>query len=361
MVMRVDAAARAIEHAKHNDPTARVVLFSPRGRVLRQPLVREIADECRAKPRGLILLCPRYEGVDERIADRFVDLELSLGDFILMGGEVAAMALVEAITRLFPAVLNNPESTICESFENGLLEYPQYTKPQEFGSLTVPPVLLSGNHAEIERWRREQSLHDTRERRPDLLRAPLRPAGEVSLALIHYPVMDKRGDIITSSLTNIDLHDLARSAKTYGIEHFYVVHPVRMIRKLAEKICDHWEQGYGFTYNPSRSEALATASLVPDLDDVLLDIENRCGTLPKLVTTSARPTLRQIGYPEFRAHLMRSPEPHLILLGTGWGLAPSLLERSEYHLEPVIGPTDYNHLSVRAAGAIILDKLFGKQ
>lgn len=307
----------------------------------------------------LILLCSRYEGIDERIAEEWVDLEISMGDYVLMGGEVPAMAFIEAVARLVPGVLGNPESVAEESFESGLLEHPQYTKPADFRGVRVPDVLLSGNHREIARWRRERAYRDTAERRPDLIGRSVGPSCEVSVALVHHPVLDKTGEVITSSVTNLDLHDIARSARTYGLARYYVVHPTRALRRLSEKICEHWEVGYGATYNPNRSDALRTVTLVPDLDDVYADIELRTGQMPRVITTSAKNESAAVTFERMRGLLYASSAPHLILLGTGWGLTAEVIQRATYHLEPVRGHSDYNHLSVRAAAAIIFDRLLG--
>jgi tRNA (guanine37-N1)-methyltransferase len=138
-------------------------MLCPTGAPLTQATVRRLAGEPH-----LVLLCGRYEGFDERVR-AFADEELSLGDFVLTGGELAAMALVDAVARRLPGVLGNADSAVDESFEAGLLEYPQYTRPPSFRGATVPEVLLSGDHAKIRRWRRQQSLRRTRARRPDLL------------------------------------------------------------------------------------------------------------------------------------------------------------------------------------------------
>jgi tRNA (guanine37-N1)-methyltransferase len=357
MVLRVESGVNAIRDLKKKNPTAKVVLMTPRGQKLTQKKVHDLKD-CAQKD-GLVILCTRYEGVDERIVELEVDEEISLGDFVLMGGEIAAQALVEAMVRLLPGVLNNSESIVHESFESGLLEYSQYTKPREFEGLTVPEVLLNGNHAEIEKYRKNDSVSETLKRRADLFTGPVRPKCPVSVALMHYPVIDKQGDIITSSLTNLDIHDIARSCKTYGIERFYIVHPVRLLRKLAEKIQTHWLEGYGSTYNPNRKEALELIKLVPDFDDVLSDIEIRHKRLPKIVVTSAHKSDQVRSYKDFRGDLLKEDAEHLILFGTGWGMAPELMERAAVRLEPIVGPTEWNHLSVRAAAAITFDRLFG--
>ena len=166
MVMLVDPLRAAIDAARAADPApARVVYLSPQGRRLDQRKVRELA----ALPR-LVLLCGRYEGVDERLLQAEVDEEVSIGDYVLSGGELAAAVLVDAVARLLDGALNDAESAVQDSFEgDGLLDCPHYTRPVQHALGTVPEVLLSGNHAEIARWRRQQSLGRTWLRRPDLL------------------------------------------------------------------------------------------------------------------------------------------------------------------------------------------------
>jgi tRNA (guanine37-N1)-methyltransferase len=165
MVMTPAPLKGAIEHAMTvlGGPTP-VLLMSAQGRQLDAPRIRQLALEER-----LILLCGRYKGVDERIIERYVSEEISLGDYVLSGGELAALVLVESVTRHLAGVLGDPESAATDSFETGLLEGPLYTRPEEFDGLRVPEVLLSGNHARIAEWRRGEALRRTRERRPDLL------------------------------------------------------------------------------------------------------------------------------------------------------------------------------------------------
>ena len=170
------AAARATDGA----PRAPVVLFTPTGRRIDQALVRDWS----AGP-GAVLLCGRYEGIDQRVIDRHVDVELSLGDFVLSGGELPALTLLDAIARLQPGVLGDEQSHLQDSFEQGLLDCPHYSRPEVLatadGELPVPPVLMSGHHADIARWRREQSLALTARRRPDLI-AAARAAGQLTKA-----------------------------------------------------------------------------------------------------------------------------------------------------------------------------------
>ncbi|NLI81035.1 MAG: tRNA (guanosine(37)-N1)-methyltransferase TrmD [Deltaproteobacteria bacterium] len=174
MVMKPEPIVEAVEFLRKTRPTPLVVLLTPQGRLFNQRIARSLA----RVPR-LILICGRYEGVDERVAEHFTDEQLSIGDYVLTGGELAAMVVVDAVSRLIPGVLGNSASTDEESFTEPLLEYPQYTRPQEFRGYRVPEILLSGHHEAIKRWRRGQALIRTRTRRPDLFaRMTLTPEDE---------------------------------------------------------------------------------------------------------------------------------------------------------------------------------------
>ena len=165
MVLKPDVLAAAIDAVSHqNDPRPRL-LMSPRGKPLTQARARALA----AGP-GVVIVCGRFEGIDERVIEARNLEEISIGDYVLAGGEVAAMVLLEAVVRLIPGVLGKDESNADESFENGVLEYPQFTRPGQFEGRDIPAVLTSGDHGKVEQWRREQSARLTRERRPDLLK-----------------------------------------------------------------------------------------------------------------------------------------------------------------------------------------------
>jgi len=179
MVMKPEPLVAAVEEVKARDPEAKSYLLSPRGRTFTQVVAQEMARES-----AVTLICGRYEGVDERVR-AYVDGEVSMGDFVLAGGELAAMVIIETVARLVPGVLGSRESLEEESFAGNLLEYPQYTRPPIFGGLEVPQVLRSGNHQEIARWRRYQQIKVTWERRPDLLaRAELSPKDREYLAMV---------------------------------------------------------------------------------------------------------------------------------------------------------------------------------
>jgi tRNA (guanine37-N1)-methyltransferase len=364
MVMKPEPLVAAIEGVKIRMPRAKVILLSPQGRVFNQASAAELAKE-----EELVLICGRYEGVDERVKD-FIDDEISIGDYTISGGEPAATVVIDAVSRLVPGVLGNARSAGDESFSNGLLEYPQYTRPEEFRGAKVPEALLSGDHERIRQWRRQMSVRQTQKRRPDLIgRVDLSPEEKelicnqrapVYVALLHYPVYDKNRQIVTTAVTNMDIHDIARSGRTYGIKGFFVVIPVKALQRLALKIIDHWERGYGSQYNVTRKEALALARVKDTLDDVLVDLEQEYGVKPRIVVTSARPGGRRTSFAQLQDMLINTTHPFLIIFGTGWGLTETIISQSDYVLEALEGWTDYNHLSVRSAAAIILDRLLGR-
>ncbi|MBY0560774.1 tRNA (guanosine(37)-N1)-methyltransferase TrmD [Hyphomicrobium sp.] len=165
MVLRADVLGPALDHAKTISPGSPLIYLSPRGTPLTQSLARDLAEGP-----GVTLLAGRFEGIDQRVIDAKGLKEISIGDYVLAGGELAAMVLIEACVRLLPGVLGAAESLASESFETGLLEYPQYTKPRDWEGLSIPDILLSGDHKKVAEWRRRQSEQLTADRRPDLLR-----------------------------------------------------------------------------------------------------------------------------------------------------------------------------------------------
>nr|WP_230467290.1 tRNA (guanosine(37)-N1)-methyltransferase TrmD [Lujinxingia vulgaris] len=164
MVMKPEPLVAALESARERHPGVPRILMSPQGEPFSQKIARELA-----QGPGMILVCGRYEGVDERVRQHWIDREISIGDYVLTGGEVASMVVIDAVTRLLPGVLGNQESISEESFSAPMLEYPQYTRPREFRGFEVPEILLSGDHGRVAKWRQEQALARTKERRPDLL------------------------------------------------------------------------------------------------------------------------------------------------------------------------------------------------
>ncbi len=180
----------------------------------------------------------------------------------------------------------------------------------------------------------------------------------VFIGLLHYPVFNKRGNTIASAITNFDIHDVARVSRTYGVERFYIINPFHDQKRLAQRILDHWLTGYGSVYNPLRAEALTLVDVATSVEDAICDIEDRWGHRPKIMVTDARVHRNSIGYFEAREMLMNGCA-YLILFGIAWGIATDIIEKADYILAPIRGNSDYNHLSVRSAVAIIMDRLLG--
>lgn len=181
------------------------------------------------------------------------------------------------------------------------------------------------------------------------------------VVLLHHPVYDRHRRVVATAVTNMDVHDLGRIGLTYGVRSVFVATPVRALRLLVNKILEHWQVGFGATYNETRRVALDRVRAVADLDSTILEIERETGEKPCLVATSAKEGERRIGHCELRERLARETTPHLLILGTGWGLTGEILDRADLILEPVRGAGDYNHLPVRAAAAIMLDRLCGER
>lgn len=344
----------------------RMLVLSPGGRPLDQGLARELA----AEP-TLTLVCGRYEGIDARVAERFPLEAVSIGDFVLSGGEAAALCLIEAVARLTPGFMGKEASAEEESFSAGLLEYPHYTRPPAHEGLAVPDILLSGHHADIAAWRREKSLETTLAVRPDLLaRTALsardlaflsglprrRPGRNLHLALLHGPVCDKFGRSVTVSLTNLDIHDIARVSRSYGLGGYAIVTPLADQRLLAARLLAHWTEGPGGRGNPDRAEALRTVSVHESLALAVADVAERRGRPPLVVATSARGP-GGLTFEGLRRRLEK--EPVLLVLGTGSGLGPEILDAVEAVLPPLRPFDGYNHLSVRSAAAVMVDRILG--
>lgn len=180
----------------------------------------------------------------------------------------------------------------------------------------------------------------------------------VDIGLIHHPVVNKAGETIGSAVTNLDLHDIARAAKTYGVDNYYIVTPYQDQQQLVVEILNHWLEGHGARYNPARKSALELVSIVENIEQLIAELSDRRGRKPLIVTTSAKETKKMLSYTDCRKKIDFG-EPILLLFGTAHGLAPSVQDLADYTLPPVCGAGDYNHLSVRSAVSIILDRLLG--
>ncbi|MCF8085445.1 MAG: tRNA (guanosine(37)-N1)-methyltransferase TrmD [Desulfohalobiaceae bacterium] len=364
MVMAVEPVHRALQSIS---PPGRKLILSARGRPLDQEMVRELSGE-----EILTLICGRYEEIDARLLE-IEDIEpISIGDFVLGGGEAAALCLLESVSRLQPRFMGRQESADEESFNQGLLEYPHYTRPREYKGVRVPDILVSGDHGSVDQWRRQQSLLTTLRLRPELLQQSRlepadytwlrgvpwnRPGRNLYPVLLHHPVVNKHGQTCTVSLTNLDIHDIARVCRTYGLPRYYLVTPLRDQQELAARLLRHWaEDGPGGEANTTRARAIEQVRVHSDLEQALEDVRQRCGQEPFLAATSARD--EGSATPGDIRSILRE-RPVMLILGTGHGLAREVLERADALLRPIRPFGEYRHLSVRSAAAITIDRILG--
>ena len=183
-------------------------------------------------------------------------------------------------------------------------------------------------------------------------------ATSLNIALIHHPVLNKRNEVIGSAITNLDIHDIARTSRTYGVSRYYLTTPYTDQQTLVQELLDHWQTGHGAVYNPARKKALEIVRIADSLDEVVDDLSNRYDRRPLVIATSAQRRSNTVEYEQVKTKL-RDQEPVLLLFGTAHGLAPEVLTKVDGMLPPIQAKTNYNHLSVRSAASIIIDRLLG--
>ena len=183
---------------------------------------------------------------------------------------------------------------------------------------------------------------------------------EVYLALVHYPVYNKKKEEVVSSITTLDIHDISRICKTYNVASFFVITPLKAQQELVSRMIRHWQTGFGAEYNPTRKQALSKTVIKNSLEDVIDTLEEKYGEKPKTVATGAKKASQCVSYSKLSKE-MANPENILLIFGTGWGLAKGIFEKVDFILEPIKGIGEYNHLPVRAAIAIILDRLLSEK
>lgn len=338
-----------------------VVYPSPQGVPLYQELVEDLSRI--SATRHLVIVCGHYEGVDERFAARNVDCEISVGDFVLTGGELPALAIVDAVSRLVDGVVGRKQAVEDDSFFSGMLDHPHYTRPACYDGDSVPEVLLGGNQAAIDSWRKREAVARTLSRRPDIVaRAGIGPYLEcgVYAAQLHYPVLDRKGNVSTTAITGMDLHDIARACRTYGIGKYLIVMPLQAQREMIKKIASHWTEGYGAQFNPDRRDAMQRIKTVSSLQRAIDWIREKEKRVPFTIATTARQRDDAAHWLPLKTKLLSLGRPVLFLFGTGHGLHESVLAEADAVLAPIEGGDgDYNHLSVRTAAGIVMDRFFG--
>ncbi len=369
MAIRPEVMERAVEGLEAKHGKAYRIFLTPQGSKLNQDKAKQLA-AIFEKKEHVMLVAGRYEGIDARAQEEYADLEISIGDYILMGGDLPAMVLLESVLRYMPGVVGKTESVQKDSFSGPFIDFPTYTTPpREWKGRAIPEVLLSGNHAEIEEWRQEVSASWSIREHFEWLRSHCKEKADREraakhipshyAALLHDEVIIQQGQVGTSSVTSLDVHDIARSGRTYGIKEYFMVTPLEDQQKIVGKILDFWKEA-GIDYNKQRHEAVKIVTLADSLDEVVERITEKEGKKPLVVGTSAR----SVGHAELitykdQAKVWAHNRPVLFVFGTAKGLAPQVLERCDYLLIPVEGFSDFNHLSVRSAIAIIYDRWLG--
>ncbi len=409
MVMALAPLVASLNAARKIRPQAKVIYLSPQGRRWNE---QQVQATLASGAKDFIFLSARYGGIDQRLFSLFEIEEVSIGDYVLAGGELPALVIMESLARKLPGVLGHEDSAKDDSFVRGWLEAPQFTRPSEFEGLKVPEILGSGHHQNIAMGRQVCSALVTFAKRPDLLlqgwetlsdadrRSFRRKLREMYLAktdwsqwgiapelaeqlerrldelsapsvkrtrnpirlamgLVHYPILDKSRKIVATNITNFDIHDIARAARTYGAERYYLIHPMQDQRMFVERVLDHWRVGEGTKFNASRKEALTNVRTASSVEEAMADWG---APRAALVCTHARavPGAKDIDYGALRSRL-EAGEPIFLLFGTGYGLPDDFMLRCDYLLAPIksAGKDDFRHLSVRSAVSVILDRLLG--
>ena len=369
MIIKPVVIQKAIESKEQQVGKAFKIFFSPQGTKLDQTVVASIAQK--AQEAGhLMLVAGRYEGMDARVEQEYADMTISVGDFVLMGGDIAALAVLESVLRFVPGVVGKSESVADESFSGAFVEYPHYTEPVVWKGHEVPEVIRSGNHAAMKKWRMNEAARKTVCHHFDWLRSRNLADDELHLAqkyiphhytaLMHTDVLisdDKKQG--TTSVTSLDIHDIARSSKTYGVKGYFIVTPLLDQQKIVRRLLDFWMSD-GIEYNMSRHEAVKQVAVAGSLDEVVATIEAIEGKKPLVIATSAR----EVAHPQIisfydQEKVWALERPVLFIFGTGRGLTQERLETADFLLKPVKAFSEYNHLSVRSAVAIILDRWLG--
>jgi tRNA (guanine37-N1)-methyltransferase len=369
MLLKPEVIEMAIEKNEKLYGPAYKIFFSPKGQKLDQNLLKKFVQILQEK-KHVMLIPARYEGMDARVEEVYADCLVSLGDYVLMGGDLPAMVLMEGLLRLIPGVVGKEESIRNESFSGPFVDYPEYAAPVVWKGIEVPEIIRSGNHGAIEVWRREKAARDSVVHHFGWVRSHTFTKEDKKLVaqkipphyviLMHSQVLlgdDTEG---TSSVTSLDIHDIARSACTYGIKKYLLVTPLLDQQRIVKKLLHFWHTDIGIEYNPQRHEALKAVDLVDSFDTALALITKDTGKKPLCIATSARDVenVEPLTYYD-QERIWSQERPVVMVFGTARGLAPSVLNRCDYVLGPLEGFSEFNHLSVRSAAAIILDRWLG--
>lgn len=368
MLIKPEVVEKSIFSQEETLGKAFKIFFSPQGKKLDQHLVHELSKKM-IQHDHVLLFASRYEGVDTRVEQFYADEVISIGDYVLMGGDLPAMVLLEASLRHIPGVVGKQESVENDSYTGPFVDFPSYTNPVEWHGQIVPEVLRSGNHGLVDEWRLNQAIRATLLKNFAWLRSyPLTPAQRKKVAEHipnHYAVL-MHSDVLVSgkpgcsSVTSLDIHDIARSSATYGLKNYFIVTPLQDQQKIVKTLLTFWQTDVGAAYNPSRHEAVNKVILASTFDEVIANIRAKEGKEPLVISTSAKkqPHVETITYYDHEK-VWSLNRPVVFVFGTSQGLTQDFIDRCDFLLGPVYGFSDFNHLSVRSAAAIVFDRWLG--
>ncbi len=369
MALRPEVVDRAIVSSEQLFGPALKIFMTPQGKKLTQNMLKDLAKKM-VDSKHVMFVAGRYEGIDARVHDEYADLELSIGDYVLMGGDLPVMVVLESVLRYVPGVVGRQESVEKDSFSTAFVDFPTYTvPPRKWKDREIPEILLSGNHAAMEEWRKKTAVQRSVIHHFDWVRSHVESKEDRALvvkampahyvALLHDQVIVQEGVVGTSSVTSMDIHDIARSSKTYGIKEYFVVTPLEDQQKIVETILQFWHTS-GVEYNANRSDAVKLITIKESLDSTIETIMKKEGKKPLVIGTSAR-AVEGVELLSFydQSKVWEQERPVLFIFGTAKGLSEDLLQRCDFVLMPIEGFVLFNHLSVRSAVAIILDRWMG--
>jgi tRNA (guanine37-N1)-methyltransferase len=346
-----------------------VIFFSPHGKILTQDILKKLFVDIADRP--VLLFSGRYEGFDARAEDHYADAIISIGDYVLFGGDLPIMIFLEGILRLIPGVVGKQESVDGDSFSNAFLDHPHYAAPDVWQNRKVPPVLKSGDHKKIAAWRLKESVqrtvntnwkwlsqHHLNKEQRDLVKETI---PNHYCVLLHNDVMLPGNLVGNSSVTSMDIHDIARSSTTYGIKKYFIVTRLDSQKKLVEKFLQFWQSNDKAKVNPSRAFALKHVMLRSELSEVIDEITATEGVVPITIVTSSR---RNVDHPNMisyqdQVNIWKQKRPVVFIFGTSHGIDNALIEKIDYKLLPLEGLEEFNFLSVRSAAAIVFDRWLG--
>lgn len=369
MAIRPEVVERAVTAQEQKYGKAYRIFLSPQGKKLDQVRAKKIAEDLQ-NHNHVMFIAGRYEGIDERAVQEYADIELSIGDYVLMGGDLPAMVAIETLARYIPGIVGREESVEKDSFSGPFLDFPTYTTPPRvWKDKEIPEVLLSGNHKAMDEQRLNKAVERSVLEHFNWVRSHCRDKKDQEraakyipvhyCALLHDDVVVEKDRIGTSSVTTLDIHDIARSARTYGIKEYFVVTPLEDQQKIVKTVLGFWDNA-GIAYNKSRADAVSHVKLVNDLKAVKAAIKEQEGVEPLVIATSAQSVE---GVPSISYHdqqlVWGQKRPILLIFGTAKGLSSELIRQCDYLLGPILGFSDFNHLSVRSAAAIIFDRWLG--